>query len=81
MLCAIIYLLENTSVTSMTNSLGKIKDSKVKFVPQHVQATMEGLCSSEVHRADLCHHTEILPQYFPTVQMEAECEHSNNQNS
>lgn len=67
MLCAIIYLLENNSVASMTNSLGKKKDCKVKFVPQHLPATMEGLCSSGVHRADLCYYTETHPEYFTTV--------------
>lgn len=76
MICAIIYLLEKTSVASMINSLEKKKDWKVKFVPQHLQATMEALHSSEVHRADLCHYTEIPPEYFPTVQIEADSEQS-----
>lgn len=76
MLCAIIYLLEKTSVAIMANSLEKKKDWRVKFVPQHLQATMEWLHSSEVHRADLCHHTETPPEYFPTVHMEAESEQS-----
>lgn len=74
--CAIIYLLEKTSAASMTNSLGKKKGWKVKFAPQHLQATMEELRSSEMHRADLCHYTEIPPEYFPTVQMEADSEQS-----
>lgn len=75
MFCAIIYLLESTSVASMTNSLGKKKDWKIKFVTQHLKATTEGLCSSEVHRADLCHYTEIPLEYFTVVQMEAVSSH------